>query len=114
MQLLLTARLLVVLTAIANTLCSVCAPGMEVYVYNRPKPLAVLLDGKVDLSPFGLVPQSISINGLEGLVDKDGMLKSKWQDLQCHLGWQDAGSVAAPLHVEGRPIDGTLNKVALS
>ena len=53
-----------------------------IWFKNRPKPIALTPDGRLNLVPFKLDPDTIAINGIEGLVALDVSLAT---DTDCQV-----------------------------
>ena len=83
------------------------AEMMVVWFKNRPKPIALTPDGRLNLVPFKLDPDTIAINGIEGLVAKDSKSEGTFEQvLSMGLFQATAGSREDPLVVEGQPQGG--------
>ena len=78
-----------------------------IWFKNRPKPIALTPDGRLNLVPFKLDPDTIAINGIEGLVAKDSKSEGTFEQvLSMGLFQATAGSREDPLIVEGEPLGG--------
>lgn len=76
-----------------------------IWFKNRPKPIALTLDGRLNLVPFKLDPDTIAINGIEGLVAKDSKSEGTFEQV-LGLFQATAGSREDPLIVEGEALGG--------
>ena len=93
------------LTIYANPGCP--AEMGVIWFKNRPKPIALTPDGRLNLVPFKLDPDTIAINGIEGLVAKDSKSEGTFEQiLSMGLFQATAGSREDPLIVEGEPLGG--------
>ena len=53
-----------------------------IWFKNRPKPIALTPDGRLNLVPFKLDPDTIAINGIEGLVAKDSKSEGTFEQVR--------------------------------
>ncbi|KAL0036505.1 hypothetical protein WJX77_010488 [Trebouxia sp. C0004] len=92
--------------------CGIGLSGLSemgvIWFKNRPKPIALTPDGRLNLVPFKLDPDTIAINGIEGLVAKDSKSEGTFEQVRSiGLFQATAGSREDPLIVEGEPLGGT-------
>ena len=67
------------------------------YFMNRPHPNVLTEDGNFNFLPFEMIPDTIVVNGLKGLVGDDGLSIIPIKEL-VHLGYlkPSAGTPADP------------------
>lgn len=88
------------------------ADMLLVYFINKPNPIALAEDGKIHFLPFGMIPDSIIVNGFEGLVGNNGLSVIPIKEL-VNLGYlqPNAGTPSDPLRVEGNLLTGKQYKI---
>lgn len=79
---------------------------LPTYFINRPNPIVLTKDGRINFLPFDMVPDTIVVNGIKGLVGNDGLSVIPINQL-VNLGYlqPNAGTPANPLRVEGKLIN---------
>lgn len=46
---------------------------VPIYFINRPNPIVLAEDGRINFLPFDMIPDTIVVNGVKGLVGNDGL-----------------------------------------
>lgn len=77
------------------------------YFIDRPNPIVLTSDGRVNFLPFDMIPETIVVNGFKGLVGSDGLSVVPIKEL-VNLGYlqPNAGTPVDPLRVEGKLLTG--------
>lgn len=77
------------------------------YFIDRPNPIVLTRDGRINFLPFDMIPDTIVVNGFKGLVGSDGLSVVPIKEL-VNLGYlqPNAGTPVAPLRVEGKLLTG--------
>lgn len=85
----------------------IAADMLPTYFINRPNPIVLTKDGRINFLPFDMIPDTIVVNGIKGLVGNDGLSGIPIKEL-VNLGYlqPNAGTPANPLRVEGKLING--------
>ncbi|KAL0049754.1 hypothetical protein WJX82_009203 [Trebouxia sp. C0006] len=88
-------------------LSHVSADMVPIYFLNRPNPIVLAEDGRINFLPFDMIPDTIVVNGVKGLVGNDGLSVIPIKEL-VNLGYlqPNAGTPVDPLRVEGKLLTG--------
>ena len=87
---------------------------VPIYFLNRPNPIVLAEDGRINFLPFDMIPDTIVVNGVKGLVGNDGLSVIPIKEL-VNLGYlqPNAGTPVDPLRVEGKLLTGKQHQIMI-
>ena len=89
----------------------IAAVMIPTYFIDRPNPIVLTRDGRINFLPFEMIPDTIVVNGFKGLVRSDGLSVMPIKEL-VNLGYlqPNAGTPVDPLRVQGKLMTGKHQK----